>query len=75
MMAADVRTAPALEVSTPRTLFEGPYEVIDGPINYDVTPDGRRFLMVKMERPEAPTELRGVTGWNQEVRKALPIGR
>lgn len=28
MMAAEVRTAPALEVSTPRTLFQGPYEVI-----------------------------------------------
>jgi hypothetical protein len=73
MMAADVRTAPALEVSTPRTLFEGPYEVMDRPINYDITPDGRRFLMVKMERAEAPTELRVVTGWNQEVRKALPV--
>jgi len=75
MMAADVRTAPALEVSTPRILFEGPYEVMDGPINYDITPDARRFLMVKMERPEAPTELRVVTGWDQEVRKALPVKR
>ena len=75
MMAAQVRTAPALEVSTPRILFEGPYEVLDGPINYDVTADGRRFLMVKMEHPEAPTELRVVTGWNQEVRKALPVAR
>jgi hypothetical protein len=31
--------------------------------------------MVTMERPEAPTELRVVTGWNQEARKALPVAR
>ena len=75
MMAAQVRTDPALDVSAPRTLFAGPYEVMDGPLNYDVTPDGRRFLMVKMEGSETPTDLRIVTGWDQEVRKALPAAR
>jgi len=74
MMVAEVRTEPAVSISKPRALFEGLYEVMDGPINYDVTPDGRRFLMVKMERSEAPTELRVVTGWDQELRKALPAG-
>ena len=74
MMVAEVRTEPALAISKPRALFEGLYEVMDGPINYDVTPDGRRFLMVKMERSEAPTELRVVTGWDRELRKALPSG-
>ena len=74
MMVAEVRTEPAVSISKPRALFEGLYEVMDGPINYDVTPDGRRFLMVKMERSEAPTELRVVTGWDRELRKALPSG-
>jgi len=74
MMVAEVRTDPAVSISKPRALFEGLYEVMDGPINYDVTPDGRRFLMVKMERSEAPTELRVVTGWDRELRKALPSG-
>jgi Tol biopolymer transport system component len=75
MMVAQVRTAPSLEISAPRTLFEGPYEVTGGPFNYDVTPDGRRFLMVKREGPEAPTELKVVTGWDQELRRALSAGR
>ncbi len=75
MMVAEVRTEPALQISKPRALFEGLYEVMDGPINYDVTPDGRRFLMVKMQRSQAPTELRVVTGWDRELRKALPAGR
>jgi hypothetical protein len=70
----EVTTEPAVSISKPRALFEGLYEVMDGPINYDVTPDGRRFLMVKMERSEAPTELRVVTGWDRELRKALPAG-
>ena len=74
MMVAEVRTDPALAISTPRTLFEGPYEVQDGPVNYDVTADGRRFLMVKMEKSEAPAELRVVTGWDRELRQALPAG-
>jgi hypothetical protein len=74
MMVAEVRTEPALAISKPRALFEGLYEVMDGPINYDVTPDGQRFLMVKMKRSEAPTELRIVTGWDRELRKALPAG-
>jgi len=74
MMVAEIRTEPAVSISKPRALFEGLYEVMDGPINYDVTPDGRRFLMVKMERSEAPTELRVVTGWDRELRKALPTG-
>ena len=74
MMVAEVRTEPAVAISKPRALFEGLYEVMDGPINYDVTPDGRRFLMVKMERSEAPAELRVVTGWDRELRKALPAG-
>jgi len=72
MMVAEVRTEPAVAISKPRALFEGLYEVMDGPINYDVAPDGRRFLMVKMERSEAPSELRVVTGWDQELRKTLP---
>jgi eukaryotic-like serine/threonine-protein kinase len=71
MMVARVRTGPALEISVPETLFAGPYEVLDGPFNYDVTPDGRRFLMVKMHGPDAPTELKVVTGWDREVRNAL----
>ena len=74
MMVAEVATEPTVSISKPRTLFEGLYEVMDGPINYDVTPDGRRFLMVKMERSEAPTELRVVTGWGRELRKTLPSG-
>jgi serine/threonine-protein kinase len=73
MMAAEVRTHPALQVSAPHPLFEGLYDVMDGPINYDVSPDGRRFLMVKMERSEAPAELRVVTRWDRELRQALPM--
>jgi hypothetical protein len=71
MLAAEIRTSPAVQVSKPRQLFEGLYEVMDGPINYDVSPDGRRFLMVKMERSEAPAELRVVTRFDRELRAAF----
>ena len=71
MLAAEIRTSPTVQVSKPRQLFEGLYEVMDGPINYDVSPDGRRFLMVKMERSEAPAELRVVTRFDRELRAAF----
>lgn len=50
MMAVDVATAP-LKLSTPRVLFEGRYAYGAGITipNFDVSRDGKRFLMVKPE--------------------------
>jgi tRNA A-37 threonylcarbamoyl transferase component Bud32 len=56
MMAVSIATSPAVKVSAPRELWEGSYSSGAGSScgmpgvtssNYDVTPDGRRFLMVR----------------------------
>ncbi|MEE8129091.1 MAG: hypothetical protein V3T48_02300, partial [Vicinamibacterales bacterium] len=48
MLVVEVSTEPAFEATNPRVLFEGDYlhdPVALGIANYDVSPDGERFLM------------------------------
>jgi eukaryotic-like serine/threonine-protein kinase len=46
MMAVDVTTQPSFTVGKPRMLFMGEYvPTVTTPPNYDVSPDGQRFLM------------------------------
>ena len=48
MMAVEVKTQPAFAASDPRLLFTGRYERgLDFRPNYDIAPDGQRFLMVQ----------------------------
>ena len=69
MMAAAVTLAPTFTVGKPQVLFEGSYEMglVPGMVNYDIARDGRRFLMVKSERPSAPTRLKVVLNWSEEL--------
>jgi Tol biopolymer transport system component len=48
MMAVDITTEPNFKAGKPKVLFERRYEPTPatGP-NYDVSPDGQRFLMLK----------------------------
>jgi hypothetical protein len=38
--------------------------------NYDIAPDGRRFLMLKSARPAAPAELTVVLNWQTTLSHA-----
>jgi serine/threonine-protein kinase len=54
MLAIAVRTAPSISVGPPRTLFEGHFREGNFWSAYDVTPDGKRFLMVELATPPQP---------------------
>src|SRR5258705_198287 len=54
MMAISVASQPAFSAGAPRILFRGAYVAGDGLANYDVSPDGRRFLMVREGATLAP---------------------
>jgi hypothetical protein len=59
-------------------LFEGPYTPASGTTpNYDVSPDGQRFLMLKpIESAEtAPTEINVVLNWFEELKQKVPAGK
>ena len=77
MMAVDITTQPGFSAGTPRMLFEGRYDPAPFPIaNYDVSPDGERFLMLKpSESAEAaPTQINVVLNWFEELKRRVPTG-
>ncbi len=75
MMAVDISTQPSFSAGKPRILFEGRYErtPATGP-NYDVSPDGQRFLMLKPSEQEvaAPTQINVVLNWFEELKRRVP---
>ena len=78
MLAVDIATQPGFAAGTPRMLFEGRYQTAPFPIaNYDVSPDGERFLMLKTaEQAEAaPTQINVVLNWFEELKQKVPVGK
>jgi eukaryotic-like serine/threonine-protein kinase len=74
VLAVDVQTSPSFRAGTPKVLFEekGSYTGF-----YDVSPDGKRFLMIK--RPGAAQGLNNqvtvVLNWFEELRRRAPPGK
>jgi serine/threonine-protein kinase len=80
MMAVEITTQPSFSLSNPRMLFEGPYEPAAVPVsNYDVSPDGQRFLMFKPSEQEltqaASTQINVVLNWFEELKQKVPSGK
>ena len=75
VMAVAVTDTTLFDVGPPELLFRGAYErrFGFGYPNYDVTPDGERFLMVK-EGPAAEglTRLNFVLNWFEELKARVP---
>jgi len=77
MMAVDISTQPGFAASTPRMLFEGQYEQPPVPVhNFDVSPDGQHFLMLKPvgEEQTAPTQINVILNWFEELKRRVPTG-
>ena len=82
MMAVTVEAEPSFAVGNPRLLFEAPYHVVPGR-TYDISPDGKRFLMIKNSSQDreagdivettARTELIVVENWLEEVKRLAPV--
>jgi Tol biopolymer transport system component len=78
MMAVDINTQPGFAAGKPRELFEGHYMLNPlGRANYDVSPDGQRFLMLKPVEQEqaAPTHINFVLNWTEELKRLVPTGK
>jgi len=74
MMVVPVQTQGMFTPGKPQLLFQAPYEVMDGfRPNFDVTPDGQRFLMIKdAESESAPAQINLVLNWFEELRRRDP---
>ena len=72
MMVVDVSTTPDLGLSRPRILFEQRYAFGSAQTvaNYDVSPDGERFVMVKDD--SASGRINVVLNWLEELKRLVP---
>jgi Tol biopolymer transport system component len=79
MMVVDVTTKLSdFRASKPRVLFDGQF--LPSPAtapNYDVSPDGQRFLMIKAADAGAgpPNQINIVFNWFEELKKRVPPGK
>jgi serine/threonine-protein kinase len=75
MMAVSVEPGPVLRVGTPKVLFES-NRLAGGMAwgrNFDISPDGKRFLMITSPPPPAPpTEYHVILNWAQELKRLAP---
>jgi eukaryotic-like serine/threonine-protein kinase len=74
MMAVPIVTDPGFSVGKPKLLFEAPYASVAVRVpNYDVSPDGQRFLMIKVSEPtKPPTQINVIANWFEELKRLVP---
>jgi serine/threonine-protein kinase len=74
LMAVPVSTGETLKIGTERKLFDGSFRTSGPGIRpYDVTPDGKRFVMIRQD--SATTEsprLIVVQHWTEELKRLVP---
>jgi eukaryotic-like serine/threonine-protein kinase len=77
IMTVAVQPGSGFTAGTPQMVFEGAYTAVNsGPV-YDVSPDGRRFLMIKTAESatasSSPPQLVVVLNWLEELKQRVPI--
>ncbi len=70
---ASLTFAPAPQVSARRQLFRGPYATDAFHANYDITPDGRGFVMVKPVGENRRVLI--VLNWRRELRRRMGLDK
>ena len=73
MMAVPVATTPTFSAGTPKALFKGRYFDAGGH-DYDVAPDGQRFLMLKNSESISASMLPIILieNWQEELKRLMP---
>jgi serine/threonine-protein kinase len=77
MMVVNLTTQPSFHAGKPRMLFEGHYAADTIRVrNYDVTPDGQRFVMIKPSEQElSATQINVVLNWFEDLKRRVGPGR
>lgn len=77
IMATAITLQPEISAGKPAMLFEGPW--LPSPLslpNYDVSPDGRRFLMLKAVDEDQDThQIVVVQNWLEELKQRMAVGK
>ena len=76
MMAVEITTEPTFSAGIPQLLFEGDFQTgIVSRADYDVTPDGQRFLMVQLGGVLEVSQINVVLNWFEELKRRVPTGQ
>ena len=72
MMVVEVQSEPAFSSGRPQLVFEEPYLTDQfGTSNYDLSPNGQQFLMIKQEQQEGAS-INVVLNWFEELKRLVP---
>ena len=72
MLAVEIETEEGLRPGRPRVLFEKELEFAEPWRNYDISPDGERFVMVQIPASTGRGQLEIVFNWFEEVERLVP---
>jgi len=76
IMAASIGSGSSFTAGTPTVVVKGTYLAPQTGRMYDVSPDGRRFLLIKESRAEGaappPPQLIVVQNWLEELKRLMP---
>ena len=72
LMVVSVDTNASFRAGKPRRLFVGPYRGESQEPAFDVSPDSRRFLMVKSDDAATLTQINAVLNWFAELKHQVP---
>ena len=76
-MVVGIKTEPPPMQGSPVVLFRGRYTntTSGAVVNYDISPDGQRFLMIKAaDEEEEPGQIHVVLNWFEELKRLVPTG-
>ena len=80
MRSVAVGSDPAFSFGSPKTLFRSIYAGASGSSGtpYDISPDGKRFLMMKEPQKnqpvgESPRKINIVLNWFEELNQHVPL--
>ena len=73
---SDGAASSAFQAGTPRVVLAGGFRLVSGneARNYDVSPDGQRFLMVQGGDANL-SQLNVVLNWFEELKQRVPVGQ
>jgi len=76
LMRVPIEPTASFAAGTPAKLLDGRYHFEEPGRTYDVSPDGRRFLMIKSgdgsDKTAAPANLIVVQNWVEELKRLVP---
>jgi len=73
MMVVGIKNEPAFTAGSPVVLFTGRYYIAFTGVNYDISPDGQRFLMMKeADEEEGQGQINIVLNWFEELKRLVP---